>query len=290
MEPYRSAGLTCPSCPGAPLREFQDRYICDECQGILIGTADFASAVADLIGETPELEYRDEEPTTQLCPLCEVPMRSCLAKLVARVKTVKVKDRFLRCERHGLWCGDGVLAGVFALAQRRWIQPSMPEGIGMTALDGLPYRTHGSATAGLRISQRNNRPRARAKTLSPINAYRDHRLACPTCAAGELRFYGDRYGCETCAGAFVENAALAAMVADMVNQPWELPAIAGTAGERACPVCRAALIVEVLEGVTIDRCGEHGVWFDQAELAAALAHATGELDGGVRGWLGRLFA
>ncbi|MEO8699258.1 MAG: zf-TFIIB domain-containing protein [Kofleriaceae bacterium] len=289
MDPYRTPGRTCPNCPGAALREFQDRYICDNCQGILIGVADFTSAAADLIHATPAIEYRDEEPTNTPCPLCERPLSSCLLVINASDKTAKPKDRVLRCAHDGLWFGEGVLATMFALISRRWYQPTFPDplGGGEVGRDGIMHRS-GPATQGLRISDWRARPRARAKTLSPVNAYADRTLACPACATA-LQFLGDRYVCESCTGVFVENAPLIAMVSEMTRQLWALPAAIGSAGPRACPICQKALGVELLEGVTIDRCLTHGVWFDQAELGAALAHVTGELDPGLRAWLRRLF-
>lgn len=48
------------------------------------------------------------------------------------------------------------------------------------------------------------------------------------------------------------------------------------------------MIVEVLEGVTIDRCDVHGVWFDDPELEQALHHSSAPPDGLVA-WLKRLF-
>ena len=48
------------------------------------------------------------------------------------------------------------------------------------------------------------------------------------------------------------------------------------------------MIVELLEGVTIDRCAGHGVWFDDSELQAALHHASAEPTG-LGGWIKQLF-
>jgi len=49
-------------------------------------------------------------------------------------------------------------------------------------------------------------------------------------------------------------------------------------------------VVEPLEGETVDRCAEHGVWFDPAELEGALQHAAGvEPATERRSWLWRLF-
>ena len=37
-------------------------------------------------------------------------------------------------------------------------------------------------------------------------------------------------------------------------------------GERECPICRQKMNVEVVEGVTLDSCHQHGVWLDFGEL------------------------
>jgi len=47
--------------------------------------------------------------------------------------------------------------------------------------------------------------------------------------------------------------------------------------------------VERFEDVEIDRCPEHGVWFDPTELGDALEHASGVGRGrGIAAWLKRL--
>ena len=41
-----------------------------------------------------------------------------------------------------------------------------------------------------------------------------------------------------------------------------------------CPRCTAAMQPLMLYGIKVDRCGEHGVWFDRDELQAALRTAS----------------
>ena len=41
--------------------------------------------------------------------------------------------------------------------------------------------------------------------------------------------------------------------------------------------------------VTVDRCAEHGTWFDPAELEEALEHVALTKDHGFRHWLRHLF-
>ncbi len=39
-------------------------------------------------------------------------------------------------------------------------------------------------------------------------------------------------------------------------------------GERECPICKEKMNAEVVEGVTLDSCQQHGVWLDFGELEA----------------------
>jgi hypothetical protein len=286
---YRTSAIACPRCPGASLREFKDRFVCDECQGLLIGFDDFASACEDLTGELATLEYRDEAPTTRPCPTCGKPLVACKLTLVSVDRSLKLGDEVLRCESHGLWCGGGVLASVFARITRRLIANRRPHVPGEIGLDGLPRTRVAPATAGLVIGNWHARKRARPKTLTPVNAYADRELACPTCST-RLSFLGDRWACAECHGSFVETAALVAMVSDVSKQPWEMPEVSGAPGPRGCPICHEALVVESLSPATIDRCPRHGVWFDADELAAALERASGAFpEAGLGPWLKRLF-
>lgn len=40
-----------------------------------------------------------------------------------------------------------------------------------------------------------------------------------------------------------------------------------------CPVCAKTMAPVVLEGVAVERCDGHGVWFDEGELQVAIDHA-----------------
>jgi hypothetical protein len=138
-------------------------------------------------------------------------------------------------------------------------------------------------------------PRPLVHTLF-VSAFRGMKLECPACST-MLEFAGDRWACTKCAGNFVEDSALVAMISDILHKPWEMPVQAGppadgvqlsNAGERKCPVCAKAMGVEKFEGVTVDRCGGHGTWFDDQELSSALLHA-GDPPSHLGGWLQKLF-
>jgi Zn-finger nucleic acid-binding protein len=143
----------------------------------------------------------------------------------------------------------------------------------------------GTASAGLAISHWGEQ-RPRAHTLF-VSAHKNVKLECPACRLA-LAYQGDRWGCQKCRGLYVENEALVAMVREMALAPWELPASSGKPGERACPICKTPMRTELLEGVTVDRCDIHGVWFDEHELEQALHHSSPPPPG-LGAWLKRLF-
>lgn len=287
-EPYRTSGLACPHCPGASLREYQQRYACDECNGILIGFDDLKSAIEDLAYVAQTLGYRAERATEIRCPRCERAMTACRLTTTGE-RTVALDVELLRCDRDGLWLPDGAMAALFAKIGRRWGGAPAPQGA-MSRLTNLDAGTPGlgSATEGLWISHWRNRPRRRAKTLTPIDAYGDRQLACPRCPAATLQFQGDRWTCESCQGAFLQDAALIALVEEMTGSQAELPAVAGEPGSRGCPVCRQPMRVEQA-AITIDRCAGHGSWFDPGELAATLEVAGGLHGSKLEGWLAALY-
>jgi len=265
MEPYRTSGFRCPTCPEAeiesPLRQFGERLVCDECNGMLMEEAELVAACSDLGMADFHVTFDQEQPTTKACPRCE---QSFTSTRVTVAPLKRVRADVLRCARHGLWIGRDALTRMFAGVSRASPGIGGPywELRGASGLDGRPVATGRAATAGLRISEWSNRPRRRQPTASPINLYADQRLACPVCPTTELRFFGDRYTCASCQGTFVQNAALESMIMDVSKQAFDVPAPTGTAGPRACPVCTTAMIVEELEHVPINRCAEPGVWFD----------------------------
>jgi Zn-finger nucleic acid-binding protein len=259
---------------------------------MMLAIADFQSACEDVAAGKPlELGFREDEKTETPCPRCGISLVAC--KITFDKKDLKLK--FLRCERDGVWCGPNVLTGVFAVVGRRWaLHGGASRGAGSrTGNDGLPVPQHVPATAGLAISAWRDRPRKRPPTATPIDAYRDHFLACPACPTAEtreLRFAGDRWSCRGCHGAFVERGALEALVEEMASQPYELAAPAGETGTRACPVCMEPMVVEKLgDSTTIDRCAKHGLWFDAHELQTALVEIGLPERTGLVGWLKRLF-
>ena len=311
---YRTSGFVCPTCPNSALREFQSRLVCDECNGMLLSADDLVGSIHELDGSlTGALEYLDEKPAKAACPRCRGPMSTCGIKLGA----LAIGDTFLHCARDGVWFPRAKMTALFARVSRSGgfrglgatsavgasaghgvnaggsfnasTVGNMPSGHGgmSGAMAGIANAFGGGspASSGLAISHwGSNRPRVHTLFVS---AHKDRELTCPACKA-TLAYQGDRWACATCAGSYVENAALAALVEEMALRPWTLPPVSGKPGERGCPICATAMIVELLEGVTIDRCADHGVWFDDTELQDALHHASVE-PSGLAGWVKHLF-
>jgi Zn-finger nucleic acid-binding protein/ribosomal protein L37AE/L43A len=270
---YRTSARACPSCGNTALREFHDRLVCDECDGMLLTTDDLARSIHEIDGSSGSVAFEDEGPSKKPCPRCQGAMTS--AEVL--VGHLKVYGRSLHCVRDGVWISQGALAGLFAVASR----------LSHAHVSGRMYGGAGkpSSAPGLAISHWGE-SRPRAHTLF-VSAYKDRTLGCPSCKDTKLSFEGDLWSCGACNGCFVEDAALSAMVSEMSGQPWQPQSAKGGAGDRVCPVCDKPMIVEVLEAVTIDRCEGHGVYFDPDELQTALAHAAEPQH--VTSWVQRLF-
>ncbi len=267
---------------------------------MLITDDDFAKSIHELDDGTEPIAVSDVQPANRGCPKCQTPLTTC----TLAIGNLVLRGRFLRCATDGLWVPRPAMTATFARASRQahgshfgaralsrdpMVGMIQPGGTGGAAGAMNSIRSAfggGTATAGLAIGNwRSSRPRVHTLFVS---AHKDRTLDCPACTGTQLQFLGDRWTCGKCAGSFVEDAALAAMVMEMSNQPWEVPNATGSPGARHCPLCESAMIVEKLEGVTIDRCAPHGVWFDDTELQSALGHASAP-PSGLGSWVKHLF-
>jgi Zn-finger nucleic acid-binding protein len=268
VDPFRTAPLPCPVCHTG-LREFGRRLVCDSCGGMQLDIDDFG-ANTDAV---EDVRLVDDGTTTLVCPRCLAQMRGGFVQVAGR----RFDHQVAHCERDGMWISAEALEDIFTRVGR-----NMHRGGG----EGRTYG--GTGTVGyVRLYDPRRKPIQRAPWTS---AFAGRDLACPRCVAQLLHLEHDRWSCGDCKGAFVENAALVAMVGEMTGSPWELPPPTGGEGTRTCAVCTATMLVEQLEGVEIDRCPDHGIWFDPAELADALRHAS-KIDEphGLGAWLKRLF-
>jgi Zn-finger nucleic acid-binding protein len=109
--------------------------------------------------------------------------------------------------------------------------------------------------------------------------YRDVFQLCLACGAPLRRVTvanGTYEKCVTCGGVWIEAAALRALWNNMnpINTLVFKPRTTGHQ-ERMCLRCEKPMLRENLgHGVPIDRCKDHGIWFDPEELALSLAGAT----------------
>jgi Zn-finger nucleic acid-binding protein len=96
---------------------------------------------------------------------------------------------------------------------------------------------------------------------------------CPICRT-PLRVAGRTERCDQCEGAWIHEDALVgileARAATLVELPWQARP---KDQERPCAVCGSAMQTVSLGSVALDRCEQHGVWFDADELAALLKQA-----------------
>jgi Zn-finger nucleic acid-binding protein len=108
-------------------------------------------------------------------------------------------------------------------------------------------------------------------------AHRDEFSSCVSCGTA-LEPRGTRLVCTKCGGGLVTSADLENMLNEMSpddHRPLEQRLLPGSATHRGCPRCKTQMTPFTIYGITIDRCPEHGVWFDGEELARVL-QANGE--------------
>ena len=106
--------------------------------------------------------------------------------------------------------------------------------------------------------------------------YRDSFKHCPACGV-RLEQARSVWRCSACKGCWVEERILADMVLRMRDGtgPTSLAFLSRTTadGVRACPSCGKGMAHVALEGVELDRCADHGIWFDGRELQTTLHEA-----------------
>jgi ribosomal protein S27AE len=292
-EPYRqSPSQLCPRCSASALREHEQQLVCDACHATLLPIAALTTSLTEIDGSADVIEVRDLAPDPVICPRCSQTMQMCSLQRGNHM----VPGRFHYCTRDGVCVPRDVLVAGYARATRvarSGMSPGARSGAGNAYMNLGP----GNATAFRAVRDafapaspaigHYELPRPLVHTLF-VSAFRGLTLHCPTCHDSLLQFAGDRWACTKCAGTLVEDAALVAMISDIVHKAWEMPAAGGKPGERKCPVCAKAMTTETFETVTVDRCLPHGTWFDDQELQTALLHA-GDPPSHLVGWLKKLF-
>lgn len=81
--------------------------------------------------------------------------------------------------------------------------------------------------------------------------------------------------CATCDGAWVSEEALVATLEQRASTLVELPWVERAQDERPrpCAECGTPMQTVNLGSVALDRCGQHGVWFDANEMTTLLRQA-----------------
>jgi Zn-finger nucleic acid-binding protein len=97
---------------------------------------------------------------------------------------------------------------------------------------------------------------------------------CPRCSI-ELRTTALSWivSCTRCGGVFATRVVgpLGRNVADAAVAASDGAAMrASTAARISCPICQRMMEREPFRGIEVDRCGEHGIWFDRDEVIHAL--------------------
>ena len=105
--------------------------------------------------------------------------------------------------------------------------------------------------------------------------YRDSFTSCPVCPNQALAHRGTVLDCRSCSGTWVPEPILHEMTAYMKGL-WDNSGASFVKNPRkkeqtrGCPECRRGMIQIAIEGVAVERCRDHGVWFDREELQTAL--------------------
>lgn len=101
-------------------------------------------------------------------------------------------------------------------------------------------------------------------------------VTCPKCQLA-LATAGRTERCEKCDGAWIHEDVLVGMLQEttsaLVFLPWMPREGTAEPPPRPCAVCAKPMQAVSLSTVALDRCADHGVWFDATELAAVLKHA-----------------
>lgn len=105
--------------------------------------------------------------------------------------------------------------------------------------------------------------------------FRDSFEACPRCGIALVDAWSAR-ACPGCRGLWLDEPVLSEMILEMLPQPpdalsrLQLAVIQRTGDPIACPNCHKPMHATAIHQVELDRCAQHGVWFDVDELRLAL--------------------
>ncbi len=98
----------------AGLRAFQDRLVCDACNGIIMVSllADLAAAIEDLTSVAPVFRWDHEHASSRACPQCRRPMTAGRIVLQLEDTVAHPRPELDVCASHGVWFDHEELAKV----------------------------------------------------------------------------------------------------------------------------------------------------------------------------------
>jgi ribosomal protein S27AE len=128
--------------------------------------------------------------------------------------------------------------------------------------------------------------------------FREPPRRCPACLTS-MREYQTRLICDSCTGMMVGLADLSRAISELSGIDPELEFVDEQPGKRHCPRCPTQMTTHKLRIVLgeevakprpqLDRCREHGIWFDGEELAKVFEKVNAKVSprGSAAGWKGR---
>jgi Zn-finger nucleic acid-binding protein len=100
---------------------------------------------------------------------------------------------------------------------------------------------------------------------------------CPRCGH-DLELMAGARACKACHGVWVSEPEIERRLRERCRtDPGPLVFAEGSGPVLPCPVCWDPMAPRSLEGVAVDRCDKHGVWFDVDELEQAMRAAQARM-------------
>ena len=110
--------------------------------------------------------------------------------------------------------------------------------------------------------------------------YRTPHVPCISCSDAKLaerEQSGVSYlKCEQCAGIWMEESAFQSLMEQTQPGKDHSPLVHNDGSERRpCPICTEKMDIAWILFLQLDRCEEHGIWFDTDELERAIRDDVG---------------
>ena len=111
-------------------------------------------------------------------------------------------------------------------------------------------------------------------------------LRCPSCGDATLREHAARLLCDRCGGIMMALEDVDRAILERAGSRPDIAFLGELAGKRTCPRCSQPMTTlrvkvtlhgrAITPGPELDRCADHGVWFDGNELAEVLDKVRGK--------------